>query len=50
MELVLNLNLVVDNLDRFRLDHHYIYCKCLFRKIVDSYEGKRIIGKINSII
>ena len=35
MELVLNLNLVVDNLDRFRLDRHYLYCKCLFRKIVD---------------
>ena len=35
MELVLNLNLVVDNLDRFRLDRHYLYRKFLFCKIVD---------------
>ena len=35
MELVLNLNLVVDNLDRFRLDRHYLYGERLFRKIVD---------------
>jgi hypothetical protein len=35
MEIVLNLNLVIDNLDRFSLDRHYLYGEFLFSKIVD---------------
>ena len=35
MKLILNLNLVADNLDRFFLDIHYLYGKLLLRKIVD---------------
>ena len=35
MDIVLNLYLIVDNLDRFCLDRDYLYGECLFRKIVD---------------
>jgi len=36
MKLILNLNLVVDNLNIFCLDRHYLYREFLFCKIVED--------------